>query len=268
MKKFFVFLIFFTLLALPTAFASSSSIEVNGKTYEVNYEATGLIVEDIEADIGSGTLSIFVNTSEDDGTLVLTLDRTFFDSQTDGLDDEFLILADTEEAIFTEEKTTTSRTLTITIPSGTNIVDINSLGKTNFGTDEITPLETPEPISGDSNVVTQETPKEPLQTPEQLPIEIPKTESKSEQPMEIPLVQSQKCGPGTILKDGECVVDQMCGPGTILKEGECVLDTSIQTQDTKSMSKEFVIAVIASFIIAIIVMFVLWAIGKAGRAKN
>ena len=77
------------------------------------------------------------------------------------------------------------------------------------------------------------------------------TESESQQPQENQVVQSQQCGPGTILKDGQCI-----------------LDTTAPIQDTKSMSKEFVIAIIAAFLIAIIVMFVLWAIGKAGRAKH
>ncbi len=50
---------------------------------------------------------------------------------------------------------------------------------------------------------------------------------------------SSKCGPGTVLKDGECVLESKasssdtitssethskCGPGTVLKDGECVLD--------------------------------------------
>lgn len=34
------------------------------------------------------------------------------------------------------------------------------------------------------------------------------------------------CGPGTILKNGKCVVDSTCGPGTIRKNGVCVVDSS------------------------------------------
>jgi len=30
-----------------------------------------------------------------------------------------------------------------------------------------------------------------------------------------------KCGPGTVLKDGVCVIDERCGPGTVLKDGIC-----------------------------------------------
>ena len=33
-----------------------------------------------------------------------------------------------------------------------------------------------------------------------------------------------ECGPGTVLKDGQCVVAPECGSGTVLKNGECVLD--------------------------------------------
>ncbi len=268
MKVFVLFLIFLSVLVIPTALASSSTIDVNGQSFQVNYESTGLTVEDIEADTGSGTLSVFVNTSEEDGTLVITLDRAFFDSKTDGSDDEFLILADTEEAVFIEEKTATSRTLTITVPSGTSIIDINSLGSTNFGTGEITTSENPESTGGGNDMVNEETSQETPQTIEQPPMNVTTTESESQQPQENQVVQSQQCGPGTILKDGQCILDQTCGPGTILKDGQCILDTTAPIQVTKSMSKEFVIAIIAAFLIAIIVMFVLWAIGKAGRAKH
>ncbi len=34
---------------------------------------------------------------------------------------------------------------------------------------------------------------------------------------------STVCGPGTVLKNGECVLDK-CGPGTVLKDGICKLD--------------------------------------------
>jgi hypothetical protein len=35
-----------------------------------------------------------------------------------------------------------------------------------------------------------------------------------------------QCGPGTIPKDGVCVLDERCGPGTIFDEDtySCILD--------------------------------------------
>ena len=148
MKSLLAFTLLSIILVLPSAYASTASIEVNGNTHEITYEATGLTVEGLEADTTTATLSVLVTTTEVEGTLAITLDRAFFDSKTDGVDDDFLVLADTEEAIFVEDKTDTARTLAITVPSGTNSVDIISLGTTNFGTGE---SEAPEP----------ETPEEP-----------------------------------------------------------------------------------------------------------
>ena len=41
-----------------------------------------------------------------------------------------------------------------------------------------------------------------------------------------------QCGPGTVLKDGACVLDERCGPGTVLKDGACVLDSTTQTSSS------------------------------------
>jgi hypothetical protein len=284
MKPLLAFALLSMILVLPGAYASTASIEVNGNTHEITYEATGLTVEGLEADTSTATLSVLVTTTEVEGTLVITLDRAFFDSRTDGADDDFLILADTEEAIFVEEKTDSSRTLAITVPVGTNSIDIISLGTTNFGTGEsAAPEETPEEIPE----TTEETPTEPEPTEEPTKcgpgtvldpqtnacvLEAVPEPTEEPAPIETPETpeapESQQCGPGTVLKDGQCVLDETCGPGTILKDGQCVLDTSAPTSSPTSMGKEFIVGIFAAFIIAFVVMIILWAIGRAGRRKN
>jgi hypothetical protein len=287
LKSLLAFALLSIILVLPNAYASTASIEVNGNTHEITYEATGLTVEGLEADTATATLSVLVTTTDVEGTLAITLDRAFFDSKTDGADDDFLILTDTEEAIFVEDKTDTARTLAITVPSGTNSVDIISLGTTNFGTGEPaapepeetpeeTPQETPEEtpeleepaaqcgpgtvLDPETNSCVLESTPEPTEEP--APVETPQETPEAPQ-------ESQQCGPGTVLKDGQCVLDETCGPGTILQDGQCVLDTSAPAPTvSKSMGKELVIGVFAAFIIAFVIMIILWAIGKAGRRKN
>lgn len=274
-------------LILPNAYAATSSLEVNGVTREVTYEATGLTVEGIEADTNTATLSVLVTTTDVEGTLMIELNRSFFDSKTDGADDDFLVLADTEEAIFVDENTDTTRTLTITVPSGTNSVDIISLGTTNFGSGEPeseTPLEEPAETSDTQSEPEPETTVEEPETTqcgpgtilqdgqcvlEQAEPEAPMEEEPAETPQETPeeTPQASQCGPGTILQDGECVLDQTCGPGTILQDGQCVLDTTAPAV-SKSQGTQLAIGIVAAFIISFIVMIILWAIGKAGRNKN
>jgi len=269
-------------LLLPNlAFATpgTSQVTVNSSTFDVNYDATGLDVTEIDADVQSSTVTVFVTTSDVSGTLAITLDRNFFDSQTSGEDDDFLVLADGVETTFQESKDTVSRHLTIDVPSGTNSVDIIALGSASFGLGQ--PAEQPpETVTPPAEVPEETAP------PAEAPAETtcgPGTVLKdgacvAEQaaqpeavtpPAEVPQDQT-KCGPGTVLKDGACVLDETCGPGTILQDGTCVLEPSQAPQATQSRGLAFdlIAPIVAAFVIAFAIMLILWAIGKAGRSKN
>jgi hypothetical protein len=261
----------------------TAQVDVNGETHEVGYDATDLVVDGMEADTLTSTLTILVATTDVAPTLQITLDRSFFDSKTDGADDDFLVLVDSEEATFEEEKTDLQRILTITVPSGTTSIDIIAIGTSGFTSEEM-PAETPEEIP--EEVPQEETPaEEPEQVPEEEPemqcgagtilkdgvcvlaeVETPIEEPESETPTE----DNMQCGPGTIIKDGVCVLDETCGPGTILKDGVCVLEESAPTQPATSRGAAFdlVAPAVAAFVIAFVIMIILWAIGRASRKKT
>lgn len=283
----------FTMLVLPQAFAASSSITVNGKTHNVTYEATGLTVDGLEADTTTATLTVSVTTIDTSSTLQMVLDRNFFDSRTGNTDDDFLVLADGTDAQFTDDKTDTTRTLTITVPSGTNSIDIISLGTANFGSGSTTPEPAPPAETQTPSAETQTPPPAENQTATEpttqcgpgtilkdgacvvetpvTPEPEPQTQTTSEPaPSENQTTTepTKECGPGTVLKDGQCVLDQSCGPGTILKDGQCVLETSPSSSLPQGQSTQFVIGIIGAFIIAFVLMMILWAIGKAGRRKH
>lgn len=283
LKASLVFSLLAVFLLLPNlAFATSSTFQVtvNNSTFDVNYDATGLDVTGITADTKSSTVTVFV-TSNTSGTLTITLDRNFFDSKTNGEDDVFLVLADGIETAFQESKDTASRILTITVPSGTNSVDIIALGSASFGSvqpstteqpaetvppaevpKETPPAETPkaETMCGPGTVLTNGTcvveqvlPQENTVTP---PAETPKSELA--------------CGPGTVLKNGTCTLDETCGPGTILTNGTCVLEptTAPKSTESRGLAFDLIVPIVAAFVIAFVIMVILWAIGKAGRKKN
>lgn len=285
MKIGLVFALLVLGLILPSAYASTASIDVNGNTHEITYEATGLEVDGFEADTNAATLSVFVTTTEVDGILQLTLDRSFFDSKTDhGADEDFFILLDGgTEAEFTDDATESARILTITVPASTISIDV--IG-TVFGTGETTeetpveetPVEeTPVEEAPVEEAPVEETPEVQcgpgtilqdgvcvLEQVEEMPVEeAPVEEAPVEETPEV-----SQCGPGTVLKDGECVLDQTCGPGTILKDGVCVLDQSSAPATPSGQGTQFVAAIIGGFIIAFVMMMILWAIGRASRKKN
>nr|WP_299292976.1 hypothetical protein [Nitrosopumilus sp.] len=237
-------LVLFTVISTALVYAETISVDVDGTSYDVEYAATGMSVSGIETDLDFVSLILSVDVPDGDGTLDITFERSFFDSVYQNEDDDFIILADGDEPNFTETSTTSqSRTLSITLPSGTEEIEI--IGSV-FGQDvEETPVE---------ETPVEETPIE--ETPvEETPIEeTPRTE----------------CGPRTVLKDGVCTLDETCGPGTILEDGVCVLDSTPAASSgfIKGFGKELGYGVVAAFVIAGAVGIILALMSKASKSSN
>ncbi|WP_371503926.1 hypothetical protein [Nitrosopumilus adriaticus] len=262
-------LILFTIISTALVYAETISVEVEGTSYDIDYTASGMTLDSIEADTDFISLILTVDVPDSDGVLDITFERSFFDSTFDGLDDDFIILVDGDEPSFTETETTAqSRTLSIDLPAGTEEIEI--IGSTFGGSETIPDEEIPDetPVVEDMPEETpDETPEETLDdTPEETPVVTPpKVEEK-------PAVTTPKvqCGPGTILKDGACVLDERCGPGTILKDGACVLDSTPKPSVTtpEGVGKQMVISLLVAFGIAGIVGVILALIARASKSKN
>ena len=231
-------LILFTMISTALVYAETMSVDVEGNSFDFEYVATGLTVTSVEPDSGFGSLLFAVDVTDPAATLNLVLERSFLDSTFEGSDDPFIIINQFgEDLIFTETTTSQSRTLNIELPLGTVEVDV-------IGTSFNNPVEEP-PV-------------------EETPVEEPPVE-------ETPVDDTPKtqCGPGTILKDGACVLDERCGPGTILKDGACVIDSTTQTSSSsQGMGKESIIGFVAAFLIAGIVAVILGIIARASKSSN
>ncbi len=230
-------LMLFTIISSALVYAETSSVNIEGNSFDVEYTTTGMTVSGFEADLDFISLILTVEVSDSTGTLDITFERSFFDSIFNGADDDFIILADGDEPNFTETETTTqSRTLSIVLPAGTEEVEI--IGSVFGDSISIPVVETPEPV---------------VETPEPV-VETPKTE----------------CGPGTVLKDGVCVLDERCGPGTVLKDGECVVESTPQISETSAKGKgiELVIGSIAAFGVAGVIGTILALISRASKSKD
>jgi len=242
-------LILFTIISSALVYAETISVDIEGNSFDIDYTATGMTVSGIEPDLDFISLILTVDVTDSPGILDITFDRSFFDSTFKGLDDDFIILADGDEPNFTETETTDqSRTLSIKLPSGTEEVEI--IGSV-FG--DSTPVIEP-PVMEEPPVVETPVEEEPpvVETP---PVdETPKTQ----------------CGPGTVLKDGACVLDERCGPGTVLKDGACVLESTPQPSETsvKGLGKEMITGVIAAIAVAGAIGIILGLISRASRSKD
>jgi hypothetical protein len=251
-------LILFTMISTALVYAETMSVDVEGNSFDVEYDATGMTISGIEADTDFISLIFTVDVTSSSGTLDITLDRSFFDSTYQGLDDDFIVIADGGlEPIFTESDTTSqSRTLSIELPSGTQELEI--IGSV-FGDTSSVPVEEPAVV---------ETPVEEPAVVE-TPVEEPAVVETPVEKTPVDDTPKTQCGPGTILKDGACVLDERCGPGTILKDGACVVDSTTQTSSiSKGMGKESIMGVVAAFVIAGIVAVILGIIAKASKSNN
>ena len=155
---------------------------------------------------------------------------------------------------FTETETTSqSRTLSIEVPAGTEEVEI--IGS----------------VFDNPAAETEETMMEETMEEETMMEETMEEETMMEEPAEtVEETPKTQCGPGTVLKDGACVLDERCGPGTVLKDGACVLEsTPISSEiSVKGMGSELVIGIIAAFGVTAAIGIILALISKASKSKN
>ena len=252
----------FLLLLTPfyaNAEAGFVSVDVDGKKYVIGIDTEGVEVQSIDGD-GELSLLLTVNATGSSGTLQITFDREFFDSTFQGKDDSFFVILDGfDEATFTETKTDSTRTLSIQIPSGTEEIEIIGSHILDGTFSEI--LSGTEPAVVEKPAVTEEPAvTEPVVVEKPVVTEEPKV-----------IEESTKCGPGTVLKDGACVLEDSCGPGTHLEDGVCVLDepssSSGSSLNLPPMS-QLIYGAAATFVIAFIVIIFFWIISRASREQK
>ena len=247
------------------AYAAPGIIEVDldGTPVNIDYDVDGVEILDVEVDIEFVSVIFDIEVTGSPGIFEVTLDRNFLDSVFDGIDDPFIVIFDGgEEPNFEEISTTAeSRTLRIELPNGSTDVEILGTAFGDGGTTELVEdLTIEEPVE-EPEVEEPEVIEEPeVEEPEV--IEEPIVEQETEEPT----TQPTQCGPGTILKDGACVLDQSCGPGTILQDGVCVLD--VAEKKPVGNSRDLAMGIGAAFVIAFIAMIILWLIGKAGKDRS
>ena len=230
-------LIFFTILSTAFVYAETISADVDGTSFDIVYTTMGMNIVGIESDTESMSLILSVDVTDLNGKLDVVLDRSFFDSVYDDVDDLFFILADGDEVISEEIQTTSqSRTLSITVPYGTEELEI-------IGSVFSSSVE---------EIIVEEIIVEEIIVEEIIVNDVPDNE----------------CGPGTILENNICVLDQRCGPGTILEDNACVLDSTLVKPSTPGHTKELIMSVTTALGIAGVIGIILAIIARINKNKN
>ena len=265
----------FTIISSALVYAETATVDVGGNSFDFEYSPNGMTVSGVVADEDFISLIFTVDVVDSTGRLDVTFDRSFFDSTFEGLDDEFIILADGDEPNFTEIDTNAqSRTLSIELAAGTEEVEI--IGSV-FG-DSSTPVEdTADEDTADEDTADEDTAAEEAKAAADAAAAkaaadaaAAKAAADAAAAKAAEEAQKTQCGPGTVLKDGACVLDERCGPGTVLKNGECVVESTPQPVDTsvKGIGKELVIAVIGAIGIAGAIGIILGLMAKANKNKD
>jgi len=246
-QKITLAIIAFAILSPAYAFAAPGTIAVDldGTSVDVSYDADGVEVLNAQSDLEFISLLFQVEVTGSPGILEITLDRNFLDATFQGADDEFFIITDGfDEPTFEEVETTSElRILRIELASGTEELEI-------FGT-----------AFGEPGAMEEETMEEETMEEETMEEETMEEETMEEETMEEP---KTKCGPGTVLKNGVCVLEDKCGPGTMLQDGVCVLTASSSTSSS-ILSKDFIVGGGVALGIALFLIIIFAAIGRASR---
>ena len=251
-QKIMLAIIALVILSPAYAFAAPGTIAVDldGISVDVSYDADGVEVLSVQSDLEFISLLFQVKVTGSPGILEITLDRNFLDATFEGVDDEFFIITDGfDEPTFEEVETTSElRTLRIVLAPGTEDLEI-------FGTVFGEPESAPEEVTEEPETVVEE-PEEVTEEPETV----------VEEPEEVTEPKTQ-CGPGTVLKNGVCVLEDKCGPGTVLQDGVCVLTASSSTSGS-IVSRDFIVGAGAALGIALLLIIIFAAIGRANREKQ
>ena len=244
-------LVLLMMVSFALVYAETIPVDVEGNSFDVDYDVSGMTVSGISADTDFISLILTVDVIATSGTLDITLDRSFFDSTYLGLDDDFIILADGDEPTFSETDTSSqSRTLSIELPAGTQEIEI--IGS----------------VFGDSESDTADADK--AAADKAAADKAAADKAAADKAAAAPnTTQPTQCGPGTILQNGACVLDERCGPGTILKDDVCVLDSKPQSSgiSVKGLGKEMVMGIIIAFVAAGTIGVILGLMSKASKSK-
>ena len=240
-------------ISFSTAYAESISVDIDGKSYEIEYTPFKAEIKSVSADLDMQALIFTVKSNDPDSSLKITFDRIFFDAKLQsGSDDAFFVLEDGEEVKFDEKKSTTTRALTFSISEGTEEIEI--IGSHLAG---VTYLQ-----STASTPITEDVEKAAAQkaAAEKAAAEKAAAEKAAAEKAAAEKAAAEKAA------DAEQSLKDACGVGTVYKDGECVLSPQLaQTDATKSMS--FILPIVIGFGIAMGILLILWGIGKRSNKE-
>ena len=218
-------------IMIPSAFADTVSTDIDSVSYDIEYTGNNVVLKSATADLDFISLIFETEVTGSEGDVSITLQRDFFDAKIGYSDDDFFILSDGDEIEFEETKDDTSRTLSFSLSTGTEEIEIigTILANNSFLIEQEQQAEnSAAQAQADADAAAQAQADADAKNAE---------EEKLEKLM-------NSCGDGTVFENGECVLSNM------EKNAKNVIHGSL------------IYSVVNGLMIGITITLILWGIGK------
>ena len=220
-------------IMIPSAFADTVSTDIDSVSYDIEYTGNNVVLKSATADLDFISLIFETEVTGSEGNVSITLQRDFFDAKIGYSDDDFFILSDGDEIEFEETKDDTSRTLSFSLSSGTEEIEI-------IGTI----------LANNSFLIEQEQQAENSAAQAQADAEAA-AQAQAQADADAKNAEKEKL---------EKLMNS-CGDGTVFENGECVL--SNMEKNAKNVNYgPLIYSVVIAMMIGITITLILWGIGK------
>mgnify|MGYP000468060094 CR=1 FL=1 len=218
-------------IMIPSAFADTVSTDIDSVSYDIEYTGNNVVLKSAIADLDFISLIFETEVTGSEGDVSITLQRDFFDAKIGYSDDDFFILSDGDEIEFEETKDDTSRTLSFSLSSGTEEIEI-------IGTI----------LANNSFLIEQEQQAENSAAQAQADAE---AAAQAQADADVKNAEEEKL---------EKLMNS-CGDGTVFENGECVLSNMEKNANNVNYG-HLIYSVVIGLMIGITITLILWGIGK------
>jgi len=228
-------------IMIPSAFAATLSIEIDGSTYDIDYSSNNVNLKSVTADLDFISLIFETDVSASGGDVTITFERDFFDAKIGYSDDDFFILSDGDEIEFEETKTDESRTISFSLLEGTEEIEIigTILADNSF-------LKAQLDEQAEAEAAAQAEAEAAAQAEAEAA-----AQAEAEAAAQAEIAEEEKL---------EKLVNA-CGDGTVFENGECVL-SPLEKNATNVSYGHLIYSTVIGMSMGIIIMLILWGIGK------
>jgi len=228
-------------IMIPSAFAATLSIEIDGSTYDIDYSSNNVNLKSVTADLDFISLIFETDVSASGGDVTITFERDFFDAKIGYSDDDFFILSDGDEIEFEETKTDESRTISFSLLEGTEEIEIigTILADNSF-------LKAQLDEQAEAEAAAQAEAEAAAQAEAEAA-----AQAEAEAAAQAEIAEEEKL---------ENLVNA-CGDGTVFENGECVL-SPLEKNATNVSYGHLIYSTVIGMSMGIIIMLILWGIGK------